>query len=60
MGNLFNREPALFIGAIRAALVLFVLFGVNLTPEQMAGILIFSEAVLSLIVRHNVSPTKGN
>lgn len=53
----FNREPALIAGAIRAILLCAVAFGLRWTPEQIAAFMLAVEAVLTLIVRHNVTPT---
>lgn len=43
------REPNLILGLLTAGLSLLVLFGVNLTGEQMAGIGLFVGALVSLI-----------
>jgi hypothetical protein len=43
------REPNLILGVIVAGLSLLVLFGVDLTGEQMAGIGVFVGAVIALI-----------
>lgn len=42
------REPALTIGVITAGLSLAVLFGVDITSEQMAGVGVFIGAVFAL------------
>lgn len=55
---LFNREPALILGAVQAAIALVVAFGFDLTAEQIGGILAFTAAVLALITRSQVTPTK--
>lgn len=56
MGNLWDREPALILGVIQAGLALAVGFGLGLSGEQVALILAFSAAVLSLITRSKVTP----
>lgn len=56
MGNLWNREPALVVGFVQAALTLLLSFGVELTVEQSAGILALVATALSLVVRQRVSP----
>jgi len=43
------REPNLILGVITAGLSLLVLFGVDLSTEQMAGIGIFIGALVALI-----------
>lgn len=50
------REPALTIGVITAGLSLAVLFGVNVTGEQMAGVGIFVGAVFGL-TRYLTTPS---
>jgi hypothetical protein len=60
MANIWNREPALFLGVVQAAIALFVSFGLGLTPEQIGGILAFSAAVLALITRSQVTPVNKN
>lgn len=56
MSNLWNREPALIVGFVQAALVLALTFGVDLSAEQIAGILSLTAAGLGLVVRRRVSP----
>ena len=51
-----SREPNLVLGVIVAALSLAVLFGVNITSEQMAGIGVFVGAVFAL-VRYLTTPS---
>lgn len=53
---LFDREPALILGAIGALITLVTAFGLNLTVEQVAGINAGAVAILSLIVRQKVTP----
>lgn len=51
------REPALVTSAIRALLYSAVLFGLPLSVEQSAGVLLAVEAVLALITRAVVTPS---
>lgn len=44
-----TREPALILGVVTAGLSLAVLFGVNITPEQTAGVGLFLAALLALL-----------
>ena len=53
---IFNREPALILGAINAIITLVAAFGLDLTAEQVAGIMVCSTAILSVIVRQKVTP----
>ncbi len=52
-----TREPALITSAIRAVLYCAVLFGLDLTVEQIAGVLLAVEAVLALLTRAVVTPS---
>jgi hypothetical protein len=53
---IFDREPALILGALGAIITLVTAFGLDLTAEQVAGINAAAVAVLSVIVRAKVSP----
>lgn len=53
---MFDREPTLWLGAIRAIVVLVTAFGLKLTVEQIAAVYLCAEAVLSLINRQRVTP----
>ena len=53
---IFNREPALVLGAVQAVLALVVAFGLDLSAEQVAGILAVSAAALAIVVRIKVTP----
>lgn len=44
-----TREPNVVLGVITAGLSLLVLFGVNLSGEQMAGIGLFLATLIALI-----------
>lgn len=57
MGKIFGREPALIMGLVQAALALALGLGVvTLTAAQVALVLGFTAAVLSVVVRQNVTP----
>jgi hypothetical protein len=53
---MLGREPILWTSLIRTALLMGVLFGLKLSPEQIAGILLFVEAVLAFATRTQVQP----
>lgn len=53
---MLGREPALWIAAFRSLLYLFVLFGLNLSNEQIGGLILFTEAILTLVTRQSVVP----
>lgn len=59
MGNLWGREPALILGVANALLALAVGFGLDVTPEQVGRINAAVAAILSVVVRSQVSPV-GN
>ena len=52
----FNREPVAIAAAIRALLVVAVGFGLDLSGEQVASIVVAVELVLGLFVRSQVTP----
>lgn len=56
---LFNREPTLILGLVRAIVVLITVFGLDLTPEQIAAVYLVAEAFLSLLNRQKVTPVDG-
>ena len=52
-----KREPALWTGAFSAVVNALVLFDVlTMTTEELAGLNVAFAAVLSLVVRHAVTP----
>ena len=53
---IWNREPVLFFAVVQAAVILATSFGLDLTADQTAAIYGVTLAVLSLVVRHKVSP----
>lgn len=57
MKNLWNREPAAILAALQAIIAMAVSFGLDLSAEQVGGILAATAAVLGLITRSKVSPT---
>lgn len=54
--NLFNREPIRVSAFVRAVIVLGIGFGLKVSPEQLALIMIVVEAGLALFVRDKVEP----
>lgn len=55
---ILNREPVLILGLIRAIVVMLVVFGLSMTPEQIAAVYLVAEMVLSVIARQRVTPTE--
>jgi len=60
MKNLWGREPSLILGLIQAVLALLLAFSVDISQEQMGAILAVSAAILAVITRQTVTPTKGS
>lgn len=54
--TMWDREPALIIGAIESLLALALVFGVELTGEQVGGILAAVTAILAFVTRSQVTP----
>jgi hypothetical protein len=57
MTRLMN-EPVLLGGAIRAVLLAGMAFGLTVTPEQLAAVMLAVEAVLALFTRAIVTPNQ--
>lgn len=53
---LFNREPVMWMAALQALLALGIVFGANLSAEQVAGVMAAAAAILGLVARSQVSP----
>lgn len=56
----WDREPALLMGALHAFVTLVTAFGLKLTGEQIAALSAAAAAVLSVVVRSQVSPTPND
>lgn len=52
-----RSEPALVYGAVQAILGLVLAFGLDLSNEQTASIMVVTAAILAFIVRASVVPT---
>lgn len=55
MRTLWNREPALILGAVQTLVALAVAFGLDLSSEQVGAIMAASAAVVALITRRTVT-----
>jgi hypothetical protein len=53
--SLLEREPVLITTLIRSALILAAAFGLRLEADQIAALLVFTEAVLAVLVRSRVT-----
>lgn len=54
--TVFGREPVLILGLVQAAIALAVGFGLNWSGPQVALIMAFAAATLSVIARSKVTP----
>jgi len=54
--NLLAAEPVAVVAALQASLALAVLFGVELSADQLAGVGACAAAWLGLVTRRRVSP----
>lgn len=52
---MWGREPVAIAAAIRAVILAAVLFGLDMTQEQIAGTMLAVEAILALITRQAVT-----
>jgi hypothetical protein len=53
----FNTEPVAIAAAVRAVLVAAVAFGLEMSGEQIAALVVAIEIVGALFVRSKVTPT---
>lgn len=53
----FNTEPVAVAAAVRAVLVAAVAFGLEMSGEQIAALVVAIEIVGALFVRSKVTPT---
>jgi hypothetical protein len=54
--TILTREPVLVIALVAALLNAAVLFGLDLTTEQTAAVLVVVDAALAVLARSRVSP----
>jgi hypothetical protein len=54
--NLIQREPVLIGQIVTAVIALAVAFGLNLTPEEKAGIILLAGLIITLLSRAQVTP----
>lgn len=52
--KIWAAEPAILISAVRAVLVCAIGFGLNLTAEQVTGIVVVMESFFALVTRASV------
>lgn len=55
---IWKREPALILGFVQTVLALVLAFGVELDTEQVGAILAVTAAVLAVVTRQQVTPTR--
>jgi len=51
-----SNQPVAWIGLVETVLVLAVVFGLQLSPEQIAAILAVANSVAGVLIWHRVSP----
>lgn len=54
----FKRQPVYYIAVIRTAIHLAVVFGMEITIEQKAALMMFTEAVFANMTHDRVSPVE--
>lgn len=55
---MFGREPVAIAAAVRAVILCAVAFGLKWTPEQIAAVMLATEAVLAVVTRQSVTPNQ--
>lgn len=53
---IFGREPAVILALVQAGLALAIGFGLQWTGEQVALVMAFAVAVVTVITRQSVTP----
>lgn len=51
-----NREPVVILALVAAVLNCAILFGLDITDEQTAAIIVVVDALLALVARSKVTP----
>jgi hypothetical protein len=51
-----KNEPAVFLGLVQAILAVLVSFGLDLSSQQVGGLVALSAAGTAFLVRQNVAP----
>jgi hypothetical protein len=54
-----SAEPVVAVTLVQSVITLVVAFGLKLTPEQIGGILLVTNAILNIIARQGVTPTSA-
>lgn len=54
-----RNEPVLVTGAVQAILGLLLAFGLDLSNEQTASIMVATAAALAFVARSKVTPTES-
>lgn len=57
MLNRIKAEPVLITGLVRAVILCLTAFGLRLSADQVAAVMLVTEAVLSLVTRQQVAPS---
>jgi hypothetical protein len=56
MNMTVQTEPALVTALVQASIALVVSFGLNLSPEQVGGLLALTAAATAVFLRRQVTP----
>jgi hypothetical protein len=56
--SVWSKEPVLVLAMVQSGIALVTSFGMSLTAEQIGAILAFTSAVLGVVARSQVTPTK--
>ena len=54
--QLIRDEPVIVVGLVQAAIAMGVTFGLGWTAEQVAGVITFTQVLLSVVARSLVTP----
>lgn len=55
---MFGREPVAIAAVVRLGLLMLVAFGLKLSVDQIAAVMVFIEALLALLTRQSVTPNQ--
>lgn len=57
---IFNREPALVLAVVQSLIAAAVSFGLGLSAGQVGALVAVTAALLGVVTRQKVSPTRGS
>lgn len=56
---ILNREPVAILAVVRALVLAGMAFGLKVSVEQLAAVMLALETVLTLVTRSKVTPAGG-